>query len=95
MLNEDNKRESTRRTRKAGDLLRKFGLRILRHRFNLWHFNVKRGEVLGDATFKICGKLRKRILRESFGKYRDKVSRLQREERLRNKLGRRLMGMDS
>lgn len=95
MLTEDNKREAVKRGRKAGDLLRKFGLRITRHRFNLWHFNVKRGEVLGDATFKICGKLKKRILRETFAKYKDKVSRLRREERLKNKLGRKLMGMDS
>ena len=91
-LNEDNKREAVRRGRKAGDLLRKFGLRIIRHRFTLWHFNVKRGEVLGDATFKICGKLRKRMLRETFAKYKEEVSRLKREERLQQQAGKQADG---
>ena len=35
------------------------------------------------------------MLRENFAKYRNKVDRLKREERLRIKLGNRLMGMDS
>ena len=43
MLDDDDKREEVIRGKKAGDILRKFGLTILRHRFNLWHFNIKRG----------------------------------------------------
>ena len=35
------------------------------------------------------------MLREHFGRYKNKVDRLRREEKLKNKLGNRLMGMDS
>ena len=70
--------------------MRKFGLRILKHRFSLWNFNINRGAVLGRATLKICGKLKKRIQRESFAKYKSKVELVIREERLRRKLGSKL-----
>ena len=35
------------------------------------------------------------MLREHFANYKNKVDRLKREERLKAKLGNRLMGMDS
>lgn len=74
--------------------MRKFGLRILKHRFTLWNFNINRGAALGSATLKICGKLKKKIQREAFNKYKAKVQLVIREERLRKKLGSRLEGMD-
>ena len=80
---------------KAAGLLRKFGQRIISHRFALWRFNVRRGQALGDATVKLCGKIRKRVLRDAMARYKGKVAAVVREERLRAKLGGRLHAQDS